>query len=124
MPVKLTAEVRVPLQSAWSLTPFTTGVGFTVITKVVDRPIQVFEAALTVIKAVAAMLVPFVAVNEPIFPVEPAPSPIVGLLLIQVKMLPAVGLVNVAPAANVLLHNDWFEIVLTTGIGFTVIEKV
>ena len=82
--------VTVLAHNNWSLTAFTDGVGFTVIVKLLDVPLQLIVSvvfkicALTVIMAVTGDEVVFVAVKEGRLPESKAARPILGSLLSHV----------------------------------------
>jgi hypothetical protein len=86
-PEKLTAAVDELTQTAWLLTLFTVGVGFTVMVNVVGVPLQVVPplvyVGVTVTVAVIAVEPPFVAVKDVILPAPLAASPIAVLLFVQ-----------------------------------------
>ena len=82
--------------------PAAFGVGFTVITKLVDGPEQLFADGVTVIVAVIAALVLLVAVKEAILPLPLAPRPIAVLLFVQLYDVPVP--LNVTAVVDILLH--------------------
>ena len=59
-------------------------------------------------------------VNEGIFPVPLAASPILVLLLLQAKVVPLVSLVNTISAVVPVLQTVWFDGVKAVGIGLTI----
>jgi hypothetical protein len=81
---KFMAVVFTPLHTAWSATVLTVGIGLTVIVKLLVVPTHPFADGVTVIVAVAGVLVVFCAVKDGIFPVPLAPSPIVTSLFVHV----------------------------------------
>lgn len=122
--VKLTAPEVAPLHTVKLLTGVTTGSGSIVMVKVVATPTQPFAVGATVTVPLTAEVVPFVPVNEAIFPVPFAASPIAVLELIQPKVAPAGVLVKlmaftVAPSHTVTLLTG-----LATGAGSTVMLNV
>ena len=72
-----------------------TGNGLTVIINVSGVPGTLLIYGVTVIVAIAGMVPVLVAVNDGRFPVPLAPNPIDVLLLVQLKVVPATGLVNI-----------------------------
>lgn len=86
-PLKLIGAVSVLAHNTWSATAFTEGVGFTVIVKLLDVPLQPIVSVgfkicgLTVIMAVTGDDVMFVAVKEGRLPEPKAARPIPGSLL-------------------------------------------
>ena len=72
-------------------TAFTVGVGLTVIVNDNGVPTQPFAVGVTVIVAMTGTVPTFVAVNGRIGPVPFAASPIEGVLLTHVKVVPATG---------------------------------
>jgi hypothetical protein len=77
-----------PVQIVASVISAIDGVGSTLIVNVSELPVHVTPAfandGVTVIVEVIWPLVEFVAVNEPMFPVEPDPNPVAVLLLVHV----------------------------------------
>jgi hypothetical protein len=89
-PVTLLAKaifVVAPLQIVNGLAVVTSGVGLTVIVKVFDGPTQLAGAfasvGVTIIVATTGVVPAFAAVNEAIFPVPDAASPMPGTLLVH-----------------------------------------
>jgi hypothetical protein len=84
---KLTAPVGAPLHTAWSAGSFTCAVGFTVMVKLSDRPVQLtallVKEGVTVIVAVTGDVPLFTAANAGIFPEPLAASPTPGVSFIQ-----------------------------------------
>ena len=91
------------------------GVGFTVIVKVFDSPKhdepppELGNDGFTVIFETMAAFVEFVAVNEEIFPVPLAASPIAVLSFVQEKIVPVTGPVNPIKPVEVLLQKVKLE---------------
>ena len=80
------------------------GVGFTVIVKETDAPVQPFAVGVTVIVATTAVVPLFVAVNEAIFPVPLPANPIEGLLFVQLNVVPLTEPVNMMALVDALLQ--------------------
>lgn len=81
------AVVEDPLHNTWLATAFTVAVGFTVILKVVGRPVQLtpllVKVAVTVIVATTGVVVALVATKVGILPVPLAAIPMDGALFVQ-----------------------------------------
>ena len=107
-PVKFTAVVDAPLHNDWFDTAFTVGVGLTVIVNVVAVPVQVtppfVKDGVTVMVAVTADAVAFVAVKEPILPVPMAASPIEVVLFVQLYTVPVTAPVKLIAVVDAPLH--------------------
>jgi hypothetical protein len=88
VPVKITAVVGDPLQTAWLDTAAALGEGFTVMEKLFEAPVQPFADGVTVMFADVAALVPFSAVKDGIFPAPEPARPMLVLLLVHVKVVP------------------------------------
>src|SRR5690349_20515984 len=73
----------VPLQTSTSSGTFATGVGFTVMLNVIDEPVQGPLVGITVI--VAFWVAVTAALVKLMSPVPEAPSPMEGLLFVQMK---------------------------------------
>lgn len=69
--------------------------GLTVILNVSGVPGTPFTDGVTVIVAIAGVVPVLVPVKAGRFPVPLAPNPIDVLLLVQLKVVPATGLVNI-----------------------------
>jgi len=84
---KVTAVVKEPLHSNWSAGWLTCPVGFTVMVKVLVGPAQPTEplvkVGVTTIVATTGEVPVFTAVNEAMFPVPDARSPIPGVSLVH-----------------------------------------
>ena len=89
----VTTEVVAPLQNAIFPIGFTTGVGYNVIVNVDGVPMQPFADGVMVIVAITVEKPGFVAVKEGMDPVPLAARPMDGVLFVQVKDVPATGLV-------------------------------
>ena len=83
------------LQILWLATAASTVVGLTVIVKDLLAPAHEFAQGVTVIVAVSGVLPVLVLAKAGIFPVPLAASPIDGLLLTQLKLVPATAPLNV-----------------------------
>lgn len=102
-------------------------VGLTVMVKVLTIPVQPnVEVGVTVIVAVTGVVPALVAVKLGILPVPAVPSPIDGLLFVQVKNTPGCDVVKVTGAVGEPLHNTWLagNGGSITGVGLTVIVPV
>ena len=71
------------LQSVWLVTGSTTGVGFTVISKLSVGPEQPFAEGVTVMVAVTGALPVLVAVNDGMFPLPAAARPMEASVFVQ-----------------------------------------
>lgn len=124
-PENMTACVVPPSQSAWFGIALTVGVGFTVIVNVIAVPAQPLAVVgVTVIVAVTGAAVLFTAVKLGILPWPLAARPMLGVLLVQLKIVPATVPENVIAAVAAPLHNVWLVTALTFALGFTVIVNV
>ncbi len=85
-------------------------------------PGQPLAVGVTVTVAVTGFAVLFVPVNDGVFPIPLAASPIEGVEFVQVKVVPDVVLVNAEAATVVALQTIIFVGTITTGIGLIVIE--
>jgi hypothetical protein len=90
-------------------------VGFTVIVKYFEAPVSVPCDGVTVSVAVIAAVVLLMAVKDDIFPEPEAASPMPGLVLVQVKVVPADEPEKVTVEVAVLLHTTWFAGWFTSG---------
>jgi hypothetical protein len=75
-----------------------TGSGLTVMVNVILGPVHPFADGVTVIVPTIGTAPGLVATNDGMFPVPLAPSPIAGLLLVHVKVVPATGPLSVIGA--------------------------
>ena len=82
-PLKFTAFVASVLHKVWLATATTSGVGFTVMWKVSDAPVQPLAEGVTVVVAVTGALVVLVAVKEAISPFPLAARPREVLLFVH-----------------------------------------
>ena len=82
-PVQLMAVVGEPLHTDWGATAFTVGVGVTVMVNVTGVPGQPPTVGVTVMVPVVGVVPGLVAVNEAMLPMPVIPSPMAGLLLVQ-----------------------------------------
>ena len=107
-----------------------TGVGLTVIVKVIGAPVQLtpplVNVGVTVIVAVTGKKPVLIATNGAILPVPVAARPMLGVLLVHayVTVPPVFGVVNVTAAVVAPLHKVWFATAFTTPVGLTVYVKV
>lgn len=128
VPSKAISNVVAPVQYTLLLTGKTVGVGFTVIVKFFEGPVQLAPplvyTGVTTIVAVTGTFVAFNAVNDPILPVPPAARPIDGLLFVQLKTVPATAPLKLTAAVAVLLHTTWLATGSMIGGGLTVIVNV
>ena len=83
LPVKFAIVTGWPLHTVWLVRPVTVGVGFTVIVKVPDVPVQLLVFGVTVMVLIIWTPVVLVAVKEVILPVPLPPKPMVGALFVQ-----------------------------------------
>jgi hypothetical protein len=108
--LNVTAAVAAPLHTVWFATAVTVAVGFTVIVKVIEGPVQTTEPLLycgvTVIVPLIGALVALVPVKPNIFPVPLAGIPIAELLLVQDIILipPVVETVKFTGGIGAPLH--------------------
>lgn len=111
-PAGVTAVVAVPLQTVWFAIAFTFGVGFTVIVKLADGPVQVTPALVklpvTVTVAVTGAVPVLVAVNAGVLVVPAVPRPILGVLFVQVYTAPLTGPLKKIAGIGVPLHTIMF----------------
>ena len=122
VPLKVVAIVPPPLHIFWFDEPATSGVGLTVIVKLVDAPVQPPTDGVTVTVAVAIAVPVFIAVKEAMLPVPLDARPILLLSLVHVYV--AVTLpVKLTAVVDELLHIAWLAIAATFGVGFTVMVK-
>jgi hypothetical protein len=122
--VKFTAAVAWPAHSVWLATAATTGVGLTVIVKLIDWPGQPLAVGVTVIVAVIGELVALVATKLGILPVPLAANPIEVLLFVQLNVVPATAPVKVTAVVLAPAHSVWLATAPTVGVGFTVMVNV
>jgi D-ribose pyranose/furanose isomerase RbsD len=79
---------------------------------------------VTVIVATTGVVPALVAVNDAILPVPEAARPIEGVLFVHENVVPETALVKVTATVGLLLHTVWLEMLLTVGVGLTVMVKV
>ena len=79
---------------------------------------------VTVTVATTGTVPLFTAVKLAILPVPLAASPMLGVLFVQLNVVPATGLVKFTGAVGDPLHNTWLATGFTDGVGFTVIVNV
>jgi hypothetical protein len=123
-PVKLTAFVAAPLQRVWLAGCATSGVGLTVMVKLCAVPGHPLAVGVTVIVAVTGALVVLIAVNDGIFPLPLAASPIVGSLLVQLKPVLPTAPVKLMALVEEPLQTTWLAGSATLGVGLTVMVKL
>ena len=124
LPVKFIAAVPSPLHSSWFAGVTTLGVGLTVTVKLCAMPLQPLAAGVTIIVAVAGVLVPLVAVNGAMFPVPFAANPIVVLLFVQLNTVPLVEPLKFRAAEVALLQITWLAGTIALGGRLTVTTAV
>jgi hypothetical protein len=107
-----------------SITEITPGVGLIVIRKVLAFPVHPFAIGVTVTLATIAERLLLLAEKGPMPPVSADASPMPGWVFVQGYMVPVTGPVNVIVVVVSPLQKLWAEVVLTEGLGFTVIVKV
>ena len=84
VPLNVTPVVAVPLHTVWLAIDPTVGVGLTVIVKLCVAPGQPLAVGVTVITAIAGVVVVLVAVNDRILPVPVDARPMLVLVFVQV----------------------------------------
>jgi hypothetical protein len=84
VPAKVTSAVDAPLHTVWFAVALTTGVGFTVIVKLVVLPVHDPYKGVTVIVATTGTAPALMPVNAAMLPVPLAARPIEGVSLTQV----------------------------------------
>ena len=94
------------------------------IVKLSGVPTQPADDGVTVIVPLIGAAVALVPVKDAILPLPEAPRPIAVLLFVQLKVVPATGLLKFAAAVNEPLHTVWSAIALTVPVGLTVIVKL
>ena len=100
------------------------GVGFTVMVKFCEVPVQPLNVGVTVMVAVTGEAVAFVAVNDPMLPVPLAPKPMDVVLFVQLKVVVAVLFpVKVTAVVDAFAQTVCGAGAFTVGIGFTVMVK-
>lgn len=98
------------------------GVGLTVMVNVLAGPAQELAEGLTVTDAVAVVVTGFVTVKPAILPFPPVPNPTLPLL-VQINVVPEVGLLKLIGAPEADPQYVMFPIEVTTGVGLTVTVK-
>ena len=95
---------------------------------VIAVPVQLIpplvNTGVTVIVAVTGVLPALIPMNDGMVLVPLAPSPMDGLLLIQLYVVGTTGPVMVTAVVAAPAHTVWFAIVFTAGVGFTVMVKL
>ncbi len=126
--MKMTAVVAEPLQTTWFVMLLTTGVGLTVMVKLIGVPVQVTVVpvydGVTVMVAVEGVAPVFSAVNEAILPVPLAARPMEGFVLVHEYIAPATLPLKVMAEVEPPLHTTWLPTAFTTGVGFTVMVNI
>lgn len=89
--------------------------------KTCEGPVQVAKTGVTVTVATTGELLTFTAVNEFMVPVPDAASPIEGVVLVQLYVVPATVPVKLTVETAVPAHTTWSAGSVTVGIGLTVI---
>lgn len=124
-PLMVTAAVVCPAHTVWLAIAFTDGVGFTVMVKLTDDPVQADgDEGVTVIVAVIGAAVALVAIKPGILPVPDAASPMAVLLLVQLYTVPGTDPVKLTAAVVDPLQTNWSAGWLTLAVGFTVMVNV
>ena len=127
---KIIEVVDALLQTTWLAGWITCPVGFTVIVKVFVGPVQftplLVNVGVTTIVAITGAVPVLVAVNDEMFPIPDAKSPIDGVSFVQAYVVvPPVLLVpKITAVVLVLLHTTWLVGWITSPVGLTVIVKV
>ena len=127
-PEKFIAAVKELLQTTWSTGFKTVGFGLTVMLNDWGVPEQVSPAfkllGVTVTVPEIAAFVAFVVVNDGIFPVDAAPSPIAEFVLVQEYNVPGTPkeLVKVTGLEIVPTQFAWLLSASTVGIGLTIMD--
>ena len=119
MPLNVITVVLVLLQTVWFETVLTEGVGLTIIVNVVGVPGQPFAIGVTVILAVTALAPTLTAVNAAILPVPLAAKPMLGVLFVQLYVVPVP--LNVITVVLVLLQTVWSTPAFEVGKALLVI---
>ena len=92
----------------------------TVIVKLFVEPVQPFADGVTTIPATVGSSVPFSPVKDGILPVPEPASPMLALLFVQVKLVPATVPVLFTVAVGAPLQTTWFDMAAAFGVGLTV----
>ena len=119
VPLKPTARLM-PAQTVWLSGGVTMGVGLTLMLKFWAAPTH--PCALGVTVRLASSVALTLAAVKLISPVPVAPNPMLMLLFVQLKFVPAVP-VN-ATFTTLPPHTVWLIGAVTVGIGLTVIVKL
>jgi hypothetical protein len=86
---KLTGVVGKPLQSVSPVTGLSTGVGSIVMSKLIAGPVHPLSVGVAVKFPVTGVLPAFVPAKAAMFPLAPAPTPMVASELVQLTVAPA-----------------------------------
>jgi hypothetical protein len=98
------------------------GVGLTVTVYNSGVPAHVLAVGVMVMEAVFGAIPVLVAVNEGIFPVPDAVSPMAGSLFTHTNVVPApTGLLMVVTGTLIVLQKTWSATGSTVGVGLTMI---
>lgn len=121
VPVNVIAAVLAPVHNVWLATAPTLAVGFTVIVNVFGKPTQPSALGVTVMVATTGALVLFTATKAGILLPDPAAAkPMLGVLFVQVNVVPLTGPVKPTAVVVAPLHTVWLAGWFTIGVGFTV----
>jgi hypothetical protein len=99
------------------------GTLLTVMVKLCGVPVQPFAEGVTVIVATAGVLPLFIPLKAGISPVPEAASPMLVLLLVQLKVVPLTAPEKLTAVVLLPLHTVWSAGSFTVGVGFTVMVK-
>lgn len=123
-PLNVIAAVLFPLHTTWLPTAATVGVGCTVIVKFCGVPGHPEATGVTVIVATTVETPAFTAGNDAMLPDPLAASPIEGVSLVQLYVVPPTAPVKFTAATFDPLHITWLATAATVGVGLTVIVKL
>ena len=87
-------------------------------------PAQPFAVGVTVIVPEIGAPVALVAIKAPILPEPEAPSPMAGLLFVQLYVAVPIDPEKLTAAVKAFAHRVWLVTALTVGRGLTVIVNV
>ena len=99
------------------------GVGFTVMVKICEAPVQPFAVGVTVKVAVTGVVPVLTAVNDPMLPLPEAGSPMELLLFVQLNVVLLTAPVKLMAVVGLPLHIAWLPGLTTVGVGLTVTVK-
>ena len=120
-PLNPILAVASPLQYVSLFTALTPGVGLTVMVNETGAPVQPLADGVTVMVAITGAEPVLVAEKGRIVPFPLVASPIDGVSLVQVKVVPATGPLNEIVEELTPLQYTALLTALATGVGFTVI---